>query len=86
MLEKDLIDLGFYKEDGDEFYYYCLDFGTYGNKLTLISNANDEVKNLDYSSWYVEIFDNEMFRWTSRRELEQFINMLRNAMEVKNNE
>lgn len=84
MLEKDLIDLGFYKEDGEDFYYYCLDLGDSFNKLTLISNSNDEVDNIDYNSWYVEIFENGHFRWRSRMELKQFIEMLRNAMNVKN--
>lgn len=59
--EKDLIELGFNKEqstdmvsDEPAFYYY-----TYGKYGLLISSANDELINGEF--WYVEILEHPDF-------------------------
>jgi hypothetical protein len=65
--EQQLIDLGFEKSEvsgeesgGDPFYYYQIEFGDgLYDKITLISNANDEVIN----GWEVNVFDMELFKF-----------------------
>jgi len=61
MTEKDLLELGFVKEDPLEFvddepdfYYYVKEIT---NGLTFITNSNDEMEGQD---WYVEFFDTEV--------------------------
>jgi hypothetical protein len=61
MSEKDLLKLGFTKEDSSEFiddepdfYYYVKDIT---NGLTFITNGNDDMEGQD---WYVEFFDTEV--------------------------
>tara|TARA_R110000868_G_scaffold32604_1_gene118626 strand:+ start:150 stop:407 length:258 start_codon:yes stop_codon:yes gene_type:complete len=61
MTEKDLLKLGFTKEDSSEFiddepdfYYYVKDIT---NGLTFITNGNDDMEGQD---WYVEFFDTEV--------------------------
>ncbi len=61
MSEKDLLQLGFTKEDSSEFiddepdfYYYVKEIT---NGLTFITNSNDEMEGQD---WYVEFFDTEV--------------------------
>ena len=61
MSEKELLELGFTKEDSSEFiddepdfYYYVKEIT---NGLTFITNSNDEMEGQD---WYVEFFDTEV--------------------------
>jgi hypothetical protein len=72
MKEQDLIDLGFKKEielgSIGEYYYYVYDFG---RDLCLISNANDESED-----WFVEIFEEDNIRFTTKEDLEIFINVV----------
>lgn len=79
--EQQLIDLGFEKFEvseeesgGDPFYYYTLEFGDgVYDKISLISNANDEVVN----GWEVNIFDMELFKFRSYDLLKQQIDILK---------
>lgn len=75
MKEQDIIDLGFQKEIGQdgivEFYYYVYDFG---RGLSLISNANDEAIN---GKWYVDVFEEDNIRFTTKEDLEIFINIVK---------
>ena len=74
MKEQDLIDLGFKKEielgSIGEYHYYVYDFG---RGLCLISNANDETIN---GEWFVEIFEEDNIRFTTKEDLEIFINVV----------
>jgi len=74
MKEQDIIDLGFQKEIGHdgigEFYYYVYDFG---RGLSLISNANDEPVD---SKWFVDVFEEDNIRFTTKEDLEIFINVV----------
>ena len=74
MKEQDIIDLGFKKEfEHDsigEFYYYVYDFG---RGLSLISNANDEPVD---SKWFVDVFEEDNIRFTTKEDLEIFINIV----------
>ncbi len=74
MTEQDLIELGFEKEYGDSFSYYTLDLGTDYEKLCLISNADDETEN---GEWSVFLFNYESFKYTSRFQLENLIRNLK---------
>jgi hypothetical protein len=74
MKEQDIIDLGFKKEFGhnifEEFYYYVYDFG---RGLSLISNANDEPVD---NKWFVDVFEEDNIRFTTKEDLEIFINIV----------
>jgi hypothetical protein len=74
MKEQDIIDLGFTKEvEHDsigEFYYYVYDFG---RGLSLISSANDEATD---GEWYVDIFEEDNIRFTTKEDLTEFINII----------
>ena len=72
MKEKDLIDLGFTKEYGDDGWYYF----TYDlvNGFSLITNASDELLN---GEWYVEVFGSGKIRFIDRKEIQEFINIVR---------
>ena len=74
MKEQNIIDLGFKKEIEHDsigkYYYYVYDFG---RGLSLISNANDEPVD---SKWYVEIFEEDTIRFTTKEDLELLINLL----------
>jgi hypothetical protein len=74
MKEQDIIDLGFKKEcEHDsigEFYYYVYDFG---RGLSLISNANDEPVD---NKWFVDVFEEDNIRFTTKEDLEIFINIV----------
>ena len=74
MVEKDLIDLGFEKQDEETYYYYTLDIGNDYTPFCLISNASDE---LDNGEWFVEIFDYQSFKFTSRYQLEKLLEVLK---------
>ena len=73
--EKDLLDLGFTRvvddANGPPYHYYTYDVGS----LCFISQANDEVKN---DEWYVELFESNTIRFTSRTELEILMTLLIN--------
>ena len=75
MTEKDLLDLDFTRvvddANGPPYHYYTYDVGS----LCLISQANDEVKN---GEWYVELFESNSIRFTSRTELEILMTLLIN--------
>ena len=70
MNEQDLIDLGFTKELEENYYYYVLDFG---RGFSLITNCNDE---LIECKWFVEIFEENSIRFTSKEDLNEFINII----------
>ena len=70
MKEQDLIDLGFTKEFGEDFYYYVYDFS---KGLSLISQANDEVVD---NEWFVEVFDYESLKIDELNVLIDFINVI----------
>ena len=74
MREKDLIELGFEKQDEVDYYYYTLDIGDDYTPFCLISNANNELYDGD---WFVEIFDYEAFRFKNRFQLEKLIETLK---------
>ena len=86
MKEKDLIDLGFERQDvtaedvgtDNDFYYYTLDI----EDLCLITNASDEVND----EWKVYIFDHNGFEFTNLVELVSFIDILKLAVKPKENE
>jgi hypothetical protein len=77
MREKDLIDLGFERQDvgtDNHFYYYTLDV----EDLCLITSANDEVEL--YDEWKVFIFDYNGFEFTKLEKLKSFIDILKSAV------
>ena len=75
MTEKDLLDLDFTRvvDDayGTPYHYYTYEVGN----LCLITQDNDAVKN---DEWYVELFESNTIRFTSRTELEIFMTLLIN--------
>lgn len=81
MKEKDLIELGFEREDvtaedaGTEngFYYYTLEI----EDLSLITSADDEVEN---DNWKVFIFDYGGFEFTELEKLKLFIDVLKSTI------
>jgi hypothetical protein len=79
MTEKDLINLDFTRVDhtkeewGGDTDWYCYEYEV--GDICLLTQANDEIKN---DEWYVEIFDYQNIRFTSRTELEIFITLLVN--------
>ena len=76
MKEKDLIHLGFEKQDvgtDNGFYYYTLDI----EDFCLITNASDEEK------WKVYIFDYNGFEFTDLLQLVKFIKILKSAVKRK---
>lgn len=71
MKEQDLIDLGFEKEFGDDFYYYTYDFT---NGFSLITNASDEL--LD-NKWVVEIFETDsLIKFTEKQDVSVLISLV----------
>ena len=79
MTEADLLQLDFTRINEtaensgapNDWYYYTYDVGSF----CLISPSSDEVKN---DEWYVEIFESNTIRFTSRTELEIFMTLLIN--------
>lgn len=77
MKEQDLIDLGFKKEFGDDFYYYTYDFT---NSFSLITNANDELVD---NKWVVEIFETDgIIKFTDKQDVNDLI-LLINSNKAK---
>lgn len=80
MKEKELVALGFVRTDvtaeesgyETDWYYYTYDFGK--GALSLISCDNAEAEN---EGWYVEVFEDETIRFTSKIELQQFITIVK---------
>ena len=78
MKEQDLVDLGFTKEFGEDFYYYTYDLA---RGLSLITSANDEVVN---NEWFVEIFEtNPALRFTVKEHVESLINIMNKSRTIK---
>ena len=79
MTEADLLQLDFTRVDEtiessgspNDWYYYTYDIAS----LCLITPASDEVKN---DEWYVELFESNTIRFTSRTELEILMTLLIN--------
>jgi len=69
--EKDLIELGFKRQDNtpDNWHYYTLDIGG----LCLISDDSDVVED---NNWKVYIFDYDGFQITEVEKLKLFIDVL----------
>lgn len=76
MTEKQLIDLGFEKQEldgfvpeiGNEDYYYSLDIGDICLLSSCLSDGND---------WYVEIFDFESYRSYDAKGVGELIRLLK---------
>ena len=76
MKEQDLIDLGFTKEFGDNFYYYTYDFS---RGFSLITNANDELIN---GEWVVEVFEtSDKIQFTNIDNVKKLIELINKAKE-----
>ena len=74
MKEQDIIDLGFTKEFGDNFYYYTYDLA---RGLALITQANDEVED---NKWFVEFFDSHpAIRFTNKKPVKKLIKIINKA-------
>ena len=74
MKEQDIIDLGFTKEFGDNFYYYTYDLA---RGLVLITQANDEVVD---NKWFVEVFETDIkIRFTDKKPVETLIKIITKA-------
>jgi hypothetical protein len=80
MTERELILLGFQKEEinefeGDDSYYYVLDIA---NGLTFITPTNEEIKD---ENWYVEAFNTDpLIRFYEFGEVQALINTLTKAI------
>ena len=73
MKEQDLVDLGFTKEFGEDFYYYVYDFA---RGLSLITSANDEVVD---NKWVVEVFESSTIRFTDKEPVKTLITTINNG-------
>lgn len=73
MKEQDLVDLGFTKEFGDNFYYYTYDFAS---GFSLITQASDEVVD---NKWFVEVFETSTIRFTDKKPVETLIKTINNG-------
>lgn len=69
--EKDLIELGFKRQDNapDNWHYYTLDI----EDLCLISGDSDVVED---NNWKVYIFDHDGFEFAELEKLKLFIDVL----------
>ena len=74
MKEQDIIDLGFTKEFGDNFYYYAYDLDLRG--FSLITQASDEVVD---NKWVVEVFETSTIRFTDKEHVEALIKIINKA-------
>jgi len=83
--EKDLIELGFIREEGgwtndagDKYYYYTLEIGiNIYNNFCLISNSNDEVGD---DGWKVYLFDNDSFEFTDTNQVKTLAKLLKDNL------
>ena len=73
MKEQDVIDLGFTKEFGDNFYYYTYNFAS---GLSLITQASDEVVD---NKWVVEVFESSTIRFADKKSVETLIKIINNG-------
>ena len=74
MKEQDLVDLGFTKEFGEDFYYYTYDLA---RGLSLITSANDEVVD---NKWFIEVFETTpTIRFTDKKPIETLIKIITKA-------
>ena len=74
MKEQDIINLGFTKEFGDNFYYYTYDLA---RGLSLITQANDEVVD---NKWFVEFFNSHpTLRFTDKKLIKELIKIINKA-------
>ena len=73
MKEQDIIDLGFTKEFGDNFYYYTYDLA---RGIGLITQASDEVVD---NKWVVEVFETSTIRFTDKKTVETLIKTINNG-------
>jgi len=91
MKEKDLIQLGFVKENSTDlidgipsFYYYVKDI----QSIALISNASDEIEGDIFfdieDRWFVEFFDTNI-RYYQLEDVKQLIAILEKGIHEKTN-
>ena len=73
MKEKDIIDLGFTKEFGENFYYYVYDLVS---GFSLITQASDEVVD---NKWVVEVFETSTIRFTNKKPVKKLIKIINKA-------
>jgi len=73
MKEQDIIDLGFTKEFGEDFYYYVYDLAS---GFSLITQASDEVVD---NKWVVEVFENSTIRFTDKKPIKTLIKTINKA-------
>ena len=73
MKEQDIIDLGFTKEFGEDFYYYTYDFV---RGFSLITQASDEVVD---NKWVAEVFETSTIRFTDKESVEALIKIINKA-------
>ena len=80
MTEKDLIDLGFQREDSPDesspFFYYIYELGDF----TLITNTSDEAGE---DGWYVEIFDYLDFQYKDIQDIKNLLEILQVGLKDK---
>lgn len=71
MKKKDLIRLGFQREDdyGQNCYFYVYTIG----EVSLVTQAHDEVEN---DNWYVDLQDLKI-RFTDREDVKEFMRLLK---------
>ena len=73
MKEQDIIDLGFTKQSGDNFYYYTYDLS---RGFSLITQASDEVVD---NKWVVEVFETSTIRFTNKKSVKKLIKIINKA-------
>ena len=75
MKEKELIALGFKREevneDGYSFYYFTYDFG---RGFSLITNASDELVD---GKWFAEVFEEDSIRFTNSSDVMALIDLIK---------
>ena len=64
MTEKELIETGFERQEGENFYYFTYDFGN--GSTSLITPGNDEIKN---DEWFVELYEDPDLRFSDIEEV-----------------
>jgi len=75
MKEKELIALGFKREDVNEdgysFYYFTYDFG---RGFSLITNSSDELVD---GKWVVEVFEESNIKFTTITDVTALIDLIK---------